>query len=41
LNAILQDIDRGFLDLVNENRAGIAKICRVYAWNRFWTFRPS
>jgi RNA polymerase sigma-70 factor, ECF subfamily len=26
--------DRRFLDLVNENRPKILKICRVYAWNR-------
>jgi RNA polymerase sigma-70 factor (ECF subfamily) len=34
LNTELQDGDRGFLALVNENRPRILKICRVYAWNR-------
>src|SRR5580704_10214456 len=34
MNTELQDGDRGFLELVNENRPKILKICRVYAWNR-------
>jgi len=34
LNTKFQDGDRGFLELVHENRARILKICRVYAWNR-------
>ena len=34
MNSGFQDNDRRFLELVNENRPKILKICRVYAWNR-------
>jgi RNA polymerase sigma-70 factor, ECF subfamily len=33
LNPTFQGNDRRFLELVNENRPKILKICRVYAWN--------
>lgn len=34
MNRDFHDRDRRFLDLVNENRPKILKICRVYAWSR-------
>ena len=34
LNAAFQDNDRRFLELVDENRPKILKICRIYAWSR-------
>jgi RNA polymerase sigma-70 factor (ECF subfamily) len=34
LNSGFQNNEGRFLELVNENRPKILKICRVYAWNR-------